>query len=276
MTTWPRWRYIRNLTILLVLAAGSLFALTRVCASPLHSLWGLPLFYLTYLVWNAFSFAHPRRLRYWPLRESLFANSENVRFKSRDGLPLFAWYLPGNNGAAILLAHGLGGSGLLLQGHAEFLRDAGYSILLLDLRAHGRSHGHTSTYGVLEAQDVAGAVDYLRARGDIDAAKIGVLGMSLGAQAALRGALQSAAIRVLVLEGLGPADIQDRLRPLPVEERGGALRRLRHKIVYLLALFDQRLFNFLPANTPRRSPLRLAISPHVPFCSSPAARVKLR
>lgn len=250
MITWPRWRYIRNLTILLVLAAGSLFALARVCVSPIHWVWGLPLFYLTYLAWNAFSFAHPRRLRYWPRRDSLFANAENVRFTSQDGLQLYAWYLPGSNGAAIVLAHALGGSGLLMQGHAEFLRDAGYSILLLDLRAHGRSQGNTATYGVLEAQDVAAAVDYLRARGDIDTAKIGVLGVSLGAQAAWRGALQSQAIRALVLEGLGPADIQDRIRPLPVAGHGRTLHRLRHKIVYPLALFDQQLFNLFCGQHP--------------------------
>lgn len=245
-----RGRYFRNLTILLVLAAGSLFALTRVLASPIHWLWGLPLFYLTYLAWNAFAFAHPRRLRHWPQRESLFANAENVRFTSRDGVQLYAWYLPGTNRAAIVLAHTLGGSGLLMQAHAEFLRDAGYTVLLLDLRAHGRSQGNTSTYGVLEAQDVAAAVDYLLARGDIDADKIGVLGISLGAQAAWRGAVQSQAIRALVLEGLGPADIQDRLRPRSVEGHGRTLHRLRHQIVYPLALFDQWLFNFFCGQHP--------------------------
>jgi pimeloyl-ACP methyl ester carboxylesterase len=248
----PRWRYFRNLTILLVLAGSSLFALARVCALPIHWLWAIPLFYLTYLVWNAFSITHPRRLRYWPLRDSLFANtgSENVWLKTQDGVNLFARYVPGDNRAAIVLAHGLGGSGLLMQGHAEFLWDAGYSILLLDLRAHGRGHGNTSTYGVLEAQDVVAAVDYLLTRGDIDAAKIGVLGVSLGAQAALRGALQSPAIGALVLEGLGPADIQDRIRPMPVQERGSTLRRLRHKIVYPLALFDQWLFYFFSGQRP--------------------------
>ncbi|MBX3055270.1 MAG: alpha/beta fold hydrolase [Anaerolineae bacterium] len=245
-----RGRYLRNLTIMLALAAGSLFALTRVCAIPVHWLWGLPLFYLTYLAWNAFTFAHPRRLRYWPRRESLFANAENVQFTSRDGLQLYAWYLPGSNGAAIVLAHTLGGSGLLMQGHAEFLRDAGYSILLLDLRAHGRSQGHTSTSGILEAQDVAAAVDYLRARGDLDADKIGVLGVSLGAQAAWRGALQHQAIRALVLEGLGPADIQDRIRPLPGTGHGRTLHQLRHKLLYPLALFDQWLFNFFIGQHP--------------------------
>ncbi|HUM71256.1 MAG TPA: hypothetical protein PLK31_20690, partial [Chloroflexota bacterium] len=144
MTALRRWRYVRNLTILLVAAVCSLFALTRLLVSPTHWLWAMPLFYLTYLLWSAFSFTHPRRLRYWPRRESLFANAENVRFTSQDGLQLYAWYLPGTNRAAIVLAHALGGSGLLMQEHAEFLRDAGYSVLLLDLRAHGRSHGNTS------------------------------------------------------------------------------------------------------------------------------------
>ncbi|HUM69209.1 MAG TPA: hypothetical protein PLK31_10230, partial [Chloroflexota bacterium] len=42
----------------------------------------------------------------------------------------------------------------------------------------------------------------------------------------------------------------DRLRPMSVEERSNRLRRLRQKIVYPLALFDQWLFNFFSGQRP--------------------------
>ena len=259
MTILPSRRHFRNLILLLVVGMGCLIALRLASSSPIHWLWALPLFYLAYLNWNAFFFVHPFRMRYWMLKGPDFASPvyEKVLFKSRDGLTLFGWYLPGRSDAVVVLVHGLGGSGLTMEIHAAFLLRAGYNVLLIDLRAHGSSDGDTSTYGVLEANDVAGAVDYLLSRGDIDANKIGVLGISLGAQAALRGALLSESIHALVLEGLGPADIQDR-----IVRRGAKPVTLWSKIVYAVTLFDQRVFNFFSGQHP--TPLTVEIGKIAP------------
>jgi len=134
---------------------------------------------------------------------------EKVLFKSRDGLTLFGWYLPGRNRAALILVHGLNGAGIDMVVHAAPLVRAGYGVFLIDLRAHGSSDGDTSTYGRLEGNDVAGAVDYLLTRPDVDADKIGVMGISLGAQAALRGALKTDKLRAVVIEGLGTSILDD-------------------------------------------------------------------
>jgi dipeptidyl aminopeptidase/acylaminoacyl peptidase len=93
--------------------------------------------------------------------------------------------------------------------HAEFLASAGFGVFMIDLRAHGSSDGDTSTYGLREAEDVAGAVDFLLTRIDVNGKKIGALGISLGAQAALRGALKTDDLRALVLEGLNPSVLSD-------------------------------------------------------------------
>lgn len=252
MTTLPGWRYFRNLTLLLAAGIGCLFALSLAYTAPIHFLWAIPLLYPAYLVWVAFWFAHPRRMQAWTLAGPEFASSvyEKVLFKSRDGLTLFGWYMPGRNRTAVILVHGLGGSGLAMAAYADPLVDAGYGVLLMDLRAHGSSDGDTSTYGVLEACDVAGAVDYLLSRGDIDSGKIGALGISLGAQAALRGALQSEAIRALVLEGLGPVSIEDRIRPASDHERRNRLVMLWHRVIYFVKLFEQWVFNFFSGQRP--------------------------
>lgn len=243
MLTMFGWRYVRNLALLLATGIGCLFALGRAYAAPIHWLWVLPLFYLAYLIWGAFSFTHPHRKRFWLPVAPDFAGPvhEKVLFKSRDGLALFGWYLPGRNRAAVILVHGLGSAGLDMEFHAAPMVRAGYSVFLIDLRAHGSSDGKASTYGVLEAYDVAGAVDYLLSRGDIDPDKIGVLGISLGAQAALRGALQSDAIRALVLEGLGPANLAD---------HGGKPVTLRRKLNYPINLFSYWLFDFFSGQHP--------------------------
>ncbi|HKG53921.1 MAG TPA: alpha/beta fold hydrolase, partial [Anaerolineales bacterium] len=94
--------------------------------------------------------------------------------------------MPGRNHATILLIHPLGSSDGDMLIHAEFLANAGYGVFMIDLRAHGSSDGDTSTFGLREADDIVGAVDYLLTRLDVNGQKIGALGISLGAQAALR------------------------------------------------------------------------------------------
>ena len=106
---------------------------------------------------------------------------EDVSLKTADGLTLQGWYLPGENGAAIILMHGLGGNRISLLGVAESLVEAGYSALIFDLRAHGESEGEFVPYGGPEAEDVKTAVSYLQTRPEVDPERIGSLGWSLGA-----------------------------------------------------------------------------------------------
>lgn len=252
MLILPSWRRIRNIVLLLITALSLVLGFRAAHLAPLNWLWVLPLAYGAYVVWTSFWFAHPLRMRNWFPKGPAFASPvhEKALFKSRDGLTLFGWYIPGRNRAAVILVHGLGGSGLALSVYAAPLVSAGYSVLLMDLRAHGSSDGDTSTYGVLEAHDVAGAVDYLLARGDVDPDKIGVFGISLGAQAAFRGALHTPAIRALVLEGLGPADIQDRVSPAPPEDRAKKGLMLWRRLLYTSLCFEQWVFNAFSGQHP--------------------------
>lgn len=201
------WRYYRDSFLfwmpflLLLLSAG--YALRNPAYWPLVLLFWL----LRNPTRRAFSFAHPFRRLGW-MQETYLAFRE-VTFLSRDGLTLFGRFLPSRNKATILLLHGLGQANHDMLLHAEFLASAGYGIFMIDLRAHGSSDGDTSTYGLREADDVAGAVDYLLTRIDVNGQKIGALGISLGAQAALRGALRTERLRALVLEGLNPSLLSD-------------------------------------------------------------------
>ncbi|MFN8412882.1 MAG: alpha/beta fold hydrolase [Anaerolineales bacterium] len=201
------WRYHRDASILW----GLFFLILGVAGYALQHPWAWVLALLLWLIRNpirnAFIFAHPYRAISW-LGETRLEFRE-VTFPSRDGLTLFGRFLPSRNSATIILIHPLGGANNDMLLHAEFLAKAGYGILMMDLRAHGSSDGDTSTYGLREANDVAGAVDYLSTRLDVNRKKIGILGISLGAQAAFRGALKTEDIRALVLEGLNPAVLSD-------------------------------------------------------------------
>ena len=153
-------------------------------------IWLAPLIYINYQLWMLHSTVHPRRI-FSAMGMTPAATNlpfTDVVLRSRDGLALAGWYVPGSRRAAIILVHGLSGSSSSMIYHAAALASYGYSALIFDLRGHGASQGDVCTGGIEEANDVLGAVDYLLSREDVDPNQIGALGISLGAQCALRGA----------------------------------------------------------------------------------------
>jgi pimeloyl-ACP methyl ester carboxylesterase len=126
---------------------------------------------------------------------------EDASFVTSDGLTLRGWYHPSSNRAAIVLGHGWGGSRetLLLEG--KMLARHGYGVLLFDWRAHGESDGDTCTWGGLEQRDLRAALDYVATRPDVDPARIGVVGFSMGGDVAIDVAAADPRIKALVIEG---------------------------------------------------------------------------
>jgi len=84
---------------------------------------------------------------------------------------------------------------------ASFLHDAGYSVLLIDLPAHGESDGARITFGYREARGVEAAVAYLRKH--FPAEPTAVVGASLGAAAFVLASI-SPPLDAAVLESLYP------------------------------------------------------------------------
>jgi alpha-beta hydrolase superfamily lysophospholipase len=104
---------------------------------------------------------------------------------------------------------------------AEFLRQAGYSTLLIDFQATGESAGEAITFGWRERFDVLGAVQYLETR--IPDRPIGVIGVSLGGAATLL-ATPPLHIDAAVLEAVYPSI--DRAIVNRLEMRVGPLGRV--------------------------------------------------
>ncbi|MFT3892623.1 MAG: alpha/beta fold hydrolase [Anaerolineales bacterium] len=201
------WRYYRNLLLFYIVMFLMLATAARALTRPSYWILTLLLVVVYNAVRSAFAAAHPwRRLSLVPEERTEF---RNVTFPSSDGLSLFGRFMAGRNRATIILVHGLGSSSrdLLLLG--RLLVRAGFGVLLLDLRAHGSSQGDTSTLGLRESGDVLSAVQYLLTRIDVHGDRIGAYGVSLGAQAVLRAAIQTDKIHALVLEGLAPSRISD-------------------------------------------------------------------
>jgi fermentation-respiration switch protein FrsA (DUF1100 family) len=84
---------------------------------------------------------------------------------------------------------------------ARLLADHGFSVLLIDLQAHGETPGTAITLGWRESGDVQAALGWLRAAAP--ARRIGVIGCSLGGAAILLGP-QPAGFDAVVLEAVYP------------------------------------------------------------------------
>ncbi|MBI2760589.1 MAG: alpha/beta hydrolase [Chloroflexi bacterium] len=125
---------------------------------------------------------------------------EEVRFASYDGTMLAAWFIRGARARTILLLHGYTACKNDMLTHAAFLHDAGYSLLLLDLRACGDSGGSAVTLGGKERDDVQAAIGYLLTRADVAPGGIGVLGLSLGGALAILAACDAPVVRAVVAE----------------------------------------------------------------------------
>jgi pimeloyl-ACP methyl ester carboxylesterase len=112
---------------------------------------------------------------------------------------LAGWLVRTKPGApAVVLAHGFKTSREEMVPWARFLHDAGYNVLLFDTRACGQSGGATVGLGAIEAQNIELAAR--SAKGAFGTSRIGVLGISLSAGAAILAAADDLEISAVVAD----------------------------------------------------------------------------
>jgi pimeloyl-ACP methyl ester carboxylesterase len=141
--------------------------------------------------------------------------AEEVTFPTADGVQLSAWWVPGSDGAAVVLLHGAGETRAATLPHAAVLADAGYGVLLADARGHGSSGGRGMESGWYGDEDVTAAVDFLRAQDDVDPDRIAVLGLSMGGEEAVGAAAHDPRIRAVIAEGVTGRTAEDKAAWLP-------------------------------------------------------------
>ena len=126
---------------------------------------------------------------------------ERVELRTEDGTDLRAWYAPSSNGAVVVVLPGSGGTKGDVREHAAALQRHGYGVLALDARGHGESGGVGNAWGWRGDLDVRAAVDYALSRPDVDPARVGVLGLSMGAEQAITAAASDRRIGAVIAEG---------------------------------------------------------------------------
>jgi pimeloyl-ACP methyl ester carboxylesterase len=129
-------------------------------------------------------------------------------FYTRDQVRLEGWFIPATANASdttVIVVPGRGVSKSCFLPHAMMLADWWFNVLLLDLRGEGDSDGHVRGFGVIEAQDVVGAVDCPRQARPQQSRHVFVLGISQGAAAALAAARTDDRIEAVVADSVFPS-----------------------------------------------------------------------
>lgn len=164
---------------------------------------GLAIAAATMALVTVLAWVFQRHLIYLPERASpppaatVLPGSEEVSFRTQDGLRLAAWFLPGeDDGPAVLVLPGNAGNRAARAPLAEALAGSGLSVLLVDYRGYGGNPGTPSEAGLLA--DARAAVAYLAARPDVDPARIVYFGESLGAGVAVALAVERPAAAIVL------------------------------------------------------------------------------
>jgi uncharacterized protein len=116
------------------------------------------------------------------------ATKTDFTVRANDGAELRGWKaVPASaNGDWVLLFHGVSDNRTGDLGHAEFLLRRGYSVVMMDSRAHGKSGGDMATYGWKERYDTVAITDALYTTEKVR--HLYAHGVSMGAVLALQSA----------------------------------------------------------------------------------------
>jgi fermentation-respiration switch protein FrsA (DUF1100 family) len=124
---------------------------------------------------------------------------EDVTLQARVGGSFRGYFIPGSNGAVIIIPPPYGGGrGSRLQ-EGDVLARHGYAVFSFESR---RCAGMGSlSLGYEETSEVKDALDYLRARPDLDPDRIGILGFSSAGATAVMAGARFSEIGAVVAEG---------------------------------------------------------------------------
>ena len=141
---------------------------------------------LAVIIWTQiekrFLFFPTQEIAYTPGQAGL--DYEEAFFFTQDGLRLHGWYVPGRTDVTWLWFHGNGGNiSHRVDEMALIQQRLGVNQFIFDYQGYGRSEGRPTEQGTY--RDARAALEYLRARPDIEGDRIVYFGRSLGSAIAV-------------------------------------------------------------------------------------------
>jgi dipeptidyl aminopeptidase/acylaminoacyl peptidase len=176
---------------------------------------------------------------------------QEARISTVRGKMLSGWFIPaGDRAPALAILHGWGSNAGMMLPLARPLHEAGYALLLFDARSHGRSDGDNFASLPRFAEDLEHAFRWLQARPEVDPLRVGVIGHSVGAGAALLTASRcpDVALVVSLAAFAHPAAMMRRwLQSKGIPRLLGA-----YILFYVQRVIGHRFDDIAPCNTIRR------------------------
>jgi fermentation-respiration switch protein FrsA (DUF1100 family) len=123
---------------------------------------------------------------------------DEVAMTTPDGLRLVGWSIPSKNRALVIAVHGYRADRGEMLNEAVMLASHGYGVLIPAMRAHDLSDGSVISFGAKEIGDLEGWFAFASTLPDVDPARIGILGNSLGGTLAIQMAARTPGVRAVV------------------------------------------------------------------------------
>jgi len=183
------------------------------------------LFYFGYPVAMAFAAVAPQKM--YPVSNP--EGSTPIQLETEDGIQLTGWYVPPQNGVALIMIHGEGGSVYDIEPYAEMVEKHGYGVLALNLRGHGGSQGKINRLGWEGTKDVGAAVTFLAGRPEVE--HIAGFGLSLGGEVLLGAASTYPEIEAICADGASRRSLDELMA---LESERSLMRSLSSRITYAL------------------------------------------
>ena len=130
---------------------------------------------------------------------------ETVRFES-EGVPMAGWLIrpesadTGTPLATVVVAHGWGSNRSRVLRYAHPLVAAGYNVFVYDARCHGESGSIKAPTGLMFKADIRAAVETAAKLPGVDAARMAVLGHSMGGLGALLACADGLKVRAVITD----------------------------------------------------------------------------
>lgn len=144
----------------------------------------------------------------WYLQRSLY---KHITLQSKDGLLLHGSRILHNKESPwVVLVHGYMGRLEDMIPYAKHYYDFGYSVLLIDLRGHGKSEGDVIGFGCLDEKDMEVWCTYLKK--EYNANRIILHGVSMGAATVLMCCDKKNLSIAGIVEDCGYASLKEQLQ----------------------------------------------------------------
>ncbi|HEU4469454.1 MAG TPA: alpha/beta hydrolase [Flavisolibacter sp.] len=175
---WFGWVILMQLVLINISASLYAYRLTHFYPAPANPPEARNIFQKT---WRLFT--GPKTYKNTEEKEPDFP-FRTVRLSVSGNTGIDAWYGPVDSAlGCVIFFHGITANKSYLRKEAAMFRSWGYNVMLIDFRAHGRSDGNNSSFGVSETEEVQKAFDWAKKEGN---RTILLYGVSLGAGVCLK------------------------------------------------------------------------------------------